>query len=1056
MRGFAVVTAAAAAAFFDLLKIWFQNPFVRDAVYHWEEDVKPQGSAVDYAAMRELQQTFVHLCKSKKASYNPMGFVDALSLSHVVQQDGQEFCKLFTSILERQLSTPEDRNVMHQYRGKYCYETKCHNCQTPSSRDSVFYELELQTKGHKTLDGCLAAYFEAEELKGSNQYQCSPCGSKQDASRGIKLMELPAVLSLHLLRFYYDLKTMNKKKLNQFLQYPETLNLAAYMPAGTALEDALYRLQAVLMHRGPNASSGHYVARVNDLANGKWIELDDTAAFEIDARGVGLGDRNELGVGGGKATLKGKAKSSASPEGSHRCKNVYMLVYRSEKSIPAAKKTLATTPAISKLLDEAVAADNLVFETDRNAKIAENTEIVSQEQELSKSIAGHYERLLSTASTPPGDTQWIPTKWLEEWLANAGCKEKMLELKPIDANSLKCMHGKMDPEKVSDAKRVRKEGLMTLNSELFTTNADLTQTIPGDQLCSECVRTRFKTELLQRRLEHSQAKVDAILKPLRSLAVSDGFWITKDSLRYWKTKTFKCEEGTKFNSAASCKHDKLMINEQYLRVVPAEVWSVISNFCGEAQMVSFPTGTDSCADCRLEKAKESAVNETAKIRALAEKESLPQLYRKSKRPGKSNFAADIDDGFALYAVTTEFVQSWKAWCRQSNDHERPTLTLQPLLCDHGRFIYDVDLDDPTPATTVDVQQEGFQYTTAQEWAVLSKEYDLVGSCASVKVTRTKDLTGLVSDPECCSECRTDRLKASASSRLLYVDAVLWMRKVDATVQNATVKDPTAESTLTSQSNSSRRAPRPGKGCSRLHVDSTTTIDDLRVMVMHAFNVMPRDQHIWFGELELDNPAATLGSYQVPEKSELLLTIDPEVGFDDGTQIESGFAGTSLLSAPVGGNGSTNSIADDDVIALPTPFASEPKAHAPTSEADPIVIDDDDDDDTNAAEDAVRWVAPAHGNQPARKRARAAAAAAAAAPPAPSAPAARTASSATAAATTTSTRARRKQRGSKRGGQDVVASKQTEHAGDTKRARIERDSSEPRTGGAQTEGTSTVS
>ena len=213
---------------FDVLQIWFQNPFVRDAVYQWKQDVEPEGSAVDYDAMSELQRTFVQLCKSRKSSYNPVNFIDALSLSHTVQQDGQEFCKLFTSILERQLTTSAGK-VMHQYRGKYCYETKCHKCQTPSSRESVFYELELQTKGHKTLDACLAAYFEPEELKGSNQYQCGPCGTKQDASRGTKLLDLPEVLSLHLLRFYYDLKTMNKNKLNQFLQYPETLDLAKYM-----------------------------------------------------------------------------------------------------------------------------------------------------------------------------------------------------------------------------------------------------------------------------------------------------------------------------------------------------------------------------------------------------------------------------------------------------------------------------------------------------------------------------------------------------------------------------------------------------------------------------------------------------------------------------------------------------------------------------------------------------------------------------------------------------------------------------------------------------------
>lgn len=54
----------------------------------WEEGAQPQGSGADYAAMRELQRTFAYLWWSKKATYDPVAFIDALSLSHIVQQDG--------------------------------------------------------------------------------------------------------------------------------------------------------------------------------------------------------------------------------------------------------------------------------------------------------------------------------------------------------------------------------------------------------------------------------------------------------------------------------------------------------------------------------------------------------------------------------------------------------------------------------------------------------------------------------------------------------------------------------------------------------------------------------------------------------------------------------------------------------------------------------------------------------------------------------------------------------------------------------------------------------
>ena len=65
-----------------------------------------------------------------------------------------------------------------------------------SSSSSSFFSCLFE--GQETLDACLAAYFAEEELKGDNQYQCGRCNEKQDASRGVKLMEMPAVLSLYV------------------------------------------------------------------------------------------------------------------------------------------------------------------------------------------------------------------------------------------------------------------------------------------------------------------------------------------------------------------------------------------------------------------------------------------------------------------------------------------------------------------------------------------------------------------------------------------------------------------------------------------------------------------------------------------------------------------------------------------------------------------------------------------------------------------------------------------------------------------------------------------
>lgn len=68
----------------------------------------------------------------------------------------------------------------------------------------MFYELELNIAGHKTLADCLEEFLKKEKLEGADRYHCTVCKAKQDATRNIKLDELPPVLNLALMRFVFD------------------------------------------------------------------------------------------------------------------------------------------------------------------------------------------------------------------------------------------------------------------------------------------------------------------------------------------------------------------------------------------------------------------------------------------------------------------------------------------------------------------------------------------------------------------------------------------------------------------------------------------------------------------------------------------------------------------------------------------------------------------------------------------------------------------------------------------------------------------------------------
>ena len=86
---------------------------------------------------------------------------------------------------------------------------RCCKCETESTSPSPFYELDLSlqgnnTKGDITLGESLNEFLREEKLEGNDQYLCGPCGSKQNATRSIRLKHLPPVLNIQLLRFVFD------------------------------------------------------------------------------------------------------------------------------------------------------------------------------------------------------------------------------------------------------------------------------------------------------------------------------------------------------------------------------------------------------------------------------------------------------------------------------------------------------------------------------------------------------------------------------------------------------------------------------------------------------------------------------------------------------------------------------------------------------------------------------------------------------------------------------------------------------------------------------------
>lgn len=103
-------------------------------------------------------------------------------------------------------------------------------------------------------------FLSEEELTGDNQYFCSNCNKKQDAMTGIRLQQLPPVLQLQLLRYEIDAAQGTRRKIHSAIQFPDNLDMSSYL--GCPPNTHMYKLNAVLMHGGSTAYSGHYYGRL--------------------------------------------------------------------------------------------------------------------------------------------------------------------------------------------------------------------------------------------------------------------------------------------------------------------------------------------------------------------------------------------------------------------------------------------------------------------------------------------------------------------------------------------------------------------------------------------------------------------------------------------------------------------------------------------------------------------------------------------------------------------------------------------------------------------------
>ncbi|KNE90055.1 hypothetical protein PSTG_16500 [Puccinia striiformis f. sp. tritici PST-78] len=205
------------------------------------------------------------------------------------QEDAHEFLRLLVEAMqngalqgraEKAKQKQKESTFVHRmFGGKLRSRVVCEHCNTPSDTFDNFLDLSLDISQASSVTSALKAYHKFDRLRGVNQYKCDKCKCLRDAKKSMSVFSAPPILTLHLKRFNF-----RGKKINKRVNFEDSLDLKPAMSNESDITG--YKLYAVVCHRGQSNKSGHYYAHVK-ASNGKWYVADDSTIESIsDSRTV--------------------------------------------------------------------------------------------------------------------------------------------------------------------------------------------------------------------------------------------------------------------------------------------------------------------------------------------------------------------------------------------------------------------------------------------------------------------------------------------------------------------------------------------------------------------------------------------------------------------------------------------------------------------------------------------------------------------------------------------------------------------------------------------------
>ncbi|KAG6740971.1 hypothetical protein POTOM_056443 [Populus tomentosa] len=175
---------------------------------------------------------------------------------------------------------------------------KSMSLKTHSCNGEVDCTNSSQNGGISTLIGCLDRFTRPERLGSDQKFFCQQCQVRQESLKQMSIRKLPLVSCFHIKRFEHSSIRKMSRKVDRYLQFPFSLDMAPYLSSSILRSrfgnrifpfdgdeadasnemSSEFELFAVVTHTG-KLDSGHYVTYLR-LSN-QWYKCDDSWITQV-------------------------------------------------------------------------------------------------------------------------------------------------------------------------------------------------------------------------------------------------------------------------------------------------------------------------------------------------------------------------------------------------------------------------------------------------------------------------------------------------------------------------------------------------------------------------------------------------------------------------------------------------------------------------------------------------------------------------------------------------------------------------------------------------------